>query len=809
MKASNQMERQRVRHPRPLESRAPHIRLGSAHWISAPEPSPIPAGERPAYEFKSSFYEPGAAAAAELTVTAHGIYEAFLNGTRVGDEELTPGFTSYGSRLYVQTFEVTGLLRPGLNTLRLVLSDGWYRGRCGASRIPDNFGTTTAIIAHLSTSHGNGESLVLETDGSWQCRVGAILAADLMDGQTTDLRREDSEPWGPVRVSDTEHSGTFVLERSPAPPVRRTRTIQPASITRLPTGRQVIDFGTNLNGWIRLRNLGPDGTTTVITHGEALDAEGDLTTEHLAYVDYPSVERLPVGQQDTVISRGNPTDEFEPRHTTHGFRYAAVDGRADDLQPEDVSAILVRSDLARTGTFRCSNPDLNQLHAITVASWQSNTCDIPTDCPQRERWGYTGDFQIFAESAAFLEDIRAFASKWLRALADDQLESGCITNVAPNCGTNPAFPVSLDGSAGWGDSATIVPWALYCAYGDRRILHDAYPMMKRWVDYAAGQAAAGRHDSRKARSLHPAPHETYLWDTGWHWGEWAEPGDVFDPLSDKSIVATAYLAHSASILARAASVLGETADAHRFAALADSVRSAWRTEFLGQDGHLTQESQANYTRALAFGLLDDAAQRATAARRLVELIHNADNHLSTGFLATPLLLPTLVETGHTDLAYTLLLQESAPGWLNMIRRGATTIWESWEGIRDDGTAHDSLNHYSKGAVIAFLHQYVAGLRPDPHHPGYAEFQVKPVPGPGITSAHAALQTAHGRITVEWHLREGRMVLDLEVPPDAAAHVHLPNGLQRSLAAGSYQIHDLTPEPASPSRQAPAGTQAQQ
>lgn len=763
------------------EKKSPAADLVGTTWITTPEPAP-PVGQRPAYEFRRTFTVTDAPIRATLTVTAHGVYEAFLNGQRVGDLELTPGITSYRKTLQVQQYDVTASTVEGDNELLIVLSDGWFRGRVGAHRVPDSFGTQTALVAALSIETTEGSTAVV-TDGTWETGIGAIIQADLMDGQTSDLRRLGATEWRPVVTADDPLTlDEDRLVWPVAPPVRKVETFPPVSIQRLPSGRQIVDFGQNLNGWVRLSQLGPSGTAIHLTHGEALDHDGDLTLEHLDITVAPGLPKLPVRQRDTVISRGEQSDVFEPRHTSHGFRYVAVDGLGEDLTAEDITAFQVRTDLRHIGTFSCSDPRLNELHRIAVASWRANTLDIPTDCPQRERWGYTGDFQIFARSAAFLDDIAGFARKWLTSLADDQRADGKITNVAPDCGIEPVpvIPISFDGSAGWGDAATIVPSELYRAYGDPSILIETAPMMRRWVDYAATTAAGDRHPSRAAIRPDAAPHERYLWDTGWHWGEWLEPDVPFNPQGDPAIVATAYLAHSAKLTAEAARVIGDHEAAERYASLARNVADAWCAEFLDADGTLAVPTQANYARGLAFGLIP-AELIAAAADHLVRLIEENGTHLGTGFLSTGMLLPVLADHGYADVAYNLLFQTEEPGWLVMLERGATTVWESWSGIDADGTPHESLNHYSKGAVIAFLHEYVAGITPA--EPGYTKVDIRPHLDQRLTWAEGTLQTKHGMISNRWERDGDEVTVRVSVPDNVTAIVHLPDAEPQEVSGG--------------------------
>lgn len=765
----------------------PSSLLEDADWITVEDD--LPAGGRPAYEFRREVELQSDIQCATLTITAHGIYEAFINGCRVGEQELTPGFTSYRRTLQVQQYEVADLLHPGANDIRFTVSDGWYRGRTGPDRVADGFGTEVAVIASISILTAAGVESSIATGTGWDVAAGTIVRADLMDGQHTDLRRAGQEEWRPAVISeDPLTRDRSRLTWSPAPPVRRTRAYAPMLIERLPSGRQIVDFGQNLNGWVRLSRLGPAGTAVTLTHGEALDRDGDLTLTHLD-VTTPS-GLLGVGQVDQVISRGAEGDVFEPRHTTHGFRYVAVDGLTEDLAVEDLTAFLVRTDLTSIGSFTSGDERINALHRIAVASWQANSCDIPTDCPQRERWGYTGDFQIFTRSAAYLDDVSGFAFKWLTSLADDQCPDGKVTNVAPDCGVvpNPFISTSFDGSAGWGDAATIVPWDLYRAYGDRDLLVRFYPMMRAWVDYAATAAATGRHARREEAKPTPADHESYLWDTGWHWGEWLEPGASFNPTADHTIVATAYLAHSAGIAAEVATMLGETEDATKYARLATRVGEAWRTEFLHPDGTLTRPTQANYVRALAFGLIPPALREASAAQ-LVGLIEENRDRLSTGFLSTGMLLPVLADNGYPEVAYRLLFQTEEPSWLAMLERGATTVWEDWSGLAPDGTANGSLNHYSKGAVVTFLHEYAAGIRPV--SPGYTTFAVHPFIWPEMGSAEGRLRTGHGEIVAGWSIASDRVHVAVTVPEGTSASVFLPDNTTETVGPGRHTwVQDL-------------------
>lgn len=760
----------------------------SARWISPHEPDRAPAGERPAYLLRHGFEVTGPVARARVYATAHGLYELTLNGRRIGDLELTPGTTSYRAHLDVQTYDVTDLVVGGPNEIGAVLSDGWWRGKVGFTREVDCFGTEVALLAQLEIDLEDGRRVTVATGDGWSSATGAILRADLIDGEGVDLRRQPAA-WHPAVVVD-EPFGP--LGTSPAPPVRRIDEVRPASVTRAPSGAQVVDLGQNINGWVRLDDLGPEGTEITLTHGELLDDAGEVTLEHLQPFEFGTTNVLSAGQVDTVVSRGVVGDGFEPRHTTHGFRYVSVEGHPDDLGADDVTGVVVHTDLARTGWFTCSDERLERLHDAAVWSFRDNACDVPTDCPQRERAGWTGDWQLFCPTAAFLYDVAGFTAKWLRDLRADQWPDGRVPNILPEAhgpaAQDDPTAAYLTGSAGWGDAAVIVPWEMWVEYGDERFLQEGFDSGSAWVEFAAGRARSGRHASRAAHRPEAAPHEAYLWDTGFHWGEWCEPGGnpagIFTQEQDVGDVATAFLHRSSDLLARAARLLDRPTDAERHRELAARSLDAWRREFIDGEGRLSPDTQANHVRALAFGLVPDEL-RSLVAARLVELIHEARDHLSTGFLATPYLLPVLADHGHLDVAYTLLFQDTPPSWLHMIDEGATTIWENWEGPAGGGSGIGSLNHYSKGAVITFLHRYVAGIRPDEDHPAYQRFTVAPMPGGGLTRAEAVHDSRRGRVRSAWSIAGGTFSLEVEVPPGAEAEVVLPNGSRTSAGPGVH------------------------
>jgi alpha-L-rhamnosidase len=762
-----------------------------AQWIEPAESEAMCShATHPAYLLRSSFLLDTPVARARLYATAHGVYEFFVNGQRVGDMELTPGCTSYRSNVQVQTFDISSLLFSGENVVCAVVSDGWFRGQTGLYRQVKIFGESVALLAQLHVYDAAGSVLRVGTGPDWVSATGSIREADLMKGQAVDLRCEPSA-WEPVTVRDYDLSQ---LRASPAPPVRRIEQLRPIAVTQPRPDTQVVDLGQNINGWVRLSNLGPKDTVLTLTHGEALDADGDVTLANVvtdvrrvaAEVQGSSDRPWPRDfsnldeplQVDHVISAGEPDALFEPRHTIHGFRYVRIEGHPDQVTADDVAGVVVHTDLQRVGWFECSDERINRLHEAAVWTFRSNACDLPTDCPTRERLGWTAEWQAFMPAAAFLYDIAGFTTKWLRDVAADQAPDGAVAPYSPY--TVPAgVSGNIESGAGWADAAVIVPWRLFREYGDRRLLEEQWPSMSAWVDYAARKAREQRHPDRIAARPVAAAHEEYILDSGIGGVEWLEAGVTnLEELTaasntENSDLATAYFHYSARLLAEMARVLGRV-DEVRYSALAAVTKRAWQAEFIRADGRLARETQAAYVRALAFDLVPEEL-RGQMVARLVELIREADTHPTTGNLSTGLLLPVLADLGHADVAYELLFQNTEPSWLTMIDRGATTIWESWHAVDGNGAPRFSLNHCALGAVISFLHRYVAGIRLSEVEPAYRRFQIAPVPGGGITSAHAVHDSPYGRVESAWRTDGQEFILDITVPSGTLANVQLPDG----------------------------------
>lgn len=764
--------------------------LDPADWTAAwirPDEGEVPkAGSRPAYLLRGEVFVNAAVRSARLHVTAHGLHETSVDGARVGDDELAPGYTEYAVHTHVRAHDVTALLAPGRHVVEALLADGWYRGKVGAPRASNQWGDRTAYLAQLVVEHEDGTTTVHGTGPDWEWATSHIVTADLIDGQVEDRRLVDGADWRQVVVDDRGHES---LTYSPAPPVRPVEELRPVSVTALRDGVQVVDLGQNINGHVRLTRLGPEGTELTLTHGEALGHDGDVTMDHLV-PNLPFLPDLTAGQVDRVVSAGVEGDAFEPRFTTHGFRYVRIEGDLPAISAGDVTGVVVHTDLPERGGFLCSDGRLNRLHDAAVWSFRGNACDVPTDCPTRERAGWTGDWQLYVPTASYLYDVAGFSLKWLRDLAAMQWADGTLNNMAPiPVAERTGFLEQVNGSAGWGDAVVLVPLEIYREYGDADVLAELWPAMVGWLDRMERMATHDRHPDRIALQPEPRPHDRYLWDTGFHWGEWLEPdghpGDDFEGFiaADKAVVATAFYAWTTRQAAEIARVLDDKVAADRYDELSRLVTSAWVTEFV-VDGHVVPHTQANLVRALAFDLLPESL-RQQAADDLAVLVRDFGVHVGTGFLATPDLLPVLADHGHEDLAYELLMQDTSPSWLAMIGRGATTVWELWDGIDADGVPHESLNHYSKGAVISFLHRYTAGLRRT--SPTWRTFEVAPLPGAGLTWVRTHHDSPHGRISVAWRLDEAVLTLDVTVPPGCMATVVLPSGEIAEVGPGDHSF----------------------
>ncbi|TDC50928.1 alpha-L-rhamnosidase [Jiangella ureilytica] len=732
---------------------------------------------------RREFTVDGTVVAARLYATAHGLYEAELNGRRVGDDTLSPGWTVYPQHLRYYTYDVTDLVRPGANTVGAWLGDGWYRGRLGWNGGFRNlYGSDLSFLAQLELTFADGRVETVATDEAWRAAPSPIIRTGNYDGEDYDARAEqpgwsspgfDDGAWTPVTVGVRDPA---TLRAPTGPPVRCTQELRPAAVPTTPSGKRVLDFGQNLVGRVRVRVTGPAGSTVTLRTAEVLQ-DGELYTRPLR--DARST--------DGYTLAGRPGgEEWEPRFTFHGFRYAEVTGWPGDLDAAvaagDVVARVYHTDLERTGWFECSDPLVNRLHENIVWSMRGNVVDIPTDCPQRdERVGWTGDIQVFGPTASFLYDVSGMLAGWLRDVEREQLPDGTVPWYVPVIPATHRWTPIRPGAA-WGDVATFLPWTLYERYGDAGVVADQFESARRWVDLIERLAGPD-----------------HLWDDGFQLGDWLDPAappqDPADARTDRYLVATAYFAASARRVARLAEVLGREDERAHYAALADAVRSAFAAAYVLPDGRMTSDAQTAYALGLRFDLIPSEL-RAAAGRRLGELVRADGNRIATGFVGTPLVSDALTDAGELDTAYDLLLERECPSWLYPVTQGATTVWERWDSLLPDGSVNPgtmtSFNHYALGAVADWLHRVVAGLAPAA--PGYRRVRFRPRPGGGLTWARARHRSPYGEVSIEWRRSGNEVVVETELPLGTTGVLELPGGVGVELVAGRHEHRSSSAAP---------------
>ncbi|MEE4195846.1 MAG: family 78 glycoside hydrolase catalytic domain, partial [Anaerolineae bacterium] len=616
---------------------------------------------------------------------------------------------------------------------------------------------------------------------------------DAKEGEDYDARLEmpgwdqphfDASAWHAVRV--TQGNGARVSASNSVPMVEK-ETFTPTVLTT-PDGSTVLDFRQNIAGYISFKVQGKAGHTVKLIHGESLDENGNFTIAHLNMNFHGGPTRR--FQELHYTLNGNGTESYKTKFSVAGFRYVHLIDWPCEAKPEDFTAYALYSDNAQTATFHCSDPDIDQLFQNTLWSQKGNFLDVPTDCPTRERAGWTGDGQIFVRTGTYLMDTAAFFKKWLKDMAVLQRPDGKIHNQIPAT-SDPDDPNHMDsrtaGSAGWGDAAVIIPWTMWKMTGDLRFLEENWDMMQKWVDYEIRHAK----ETNPNRPPIENPYAEYTWDTCFHFGEWfeADADDKRPNLRDAHIlgqpeVATAYFAYSAGLLAECAQALGKTVEAERYAHVSEMAMKAYQFLF-APDGKIDSHHQANFVRPLALGLLTEE-QAQVVAQDLVELIASRDYHLGTGFLSTKFLCKVLEEHGYLDVAYKLLEQRTMPSWLYSVTKGATTIWEVWHGIDENNVPHNSHNHYSYGAVVSWLIESVAGIKLDEESPGFKHFFLEPLPGGSLTHTKATYESPYGEIASAWKLEHGIFVYDVKVPPNTTATVILPDGSEpRKIGSGAY------------------------
>lgn len=711
---------------------------------------------------------------ATLFVSALGIYTAHVNGTRLGPGVLTPGWTSYRYRVQYQAYDVTDFLDRE-TTLELGLGLGWAKGELGWAGKMKYDDSNPAVIAWLEITYTDGNRDTISTGPDWEVYTSQVLYAELYHGETVDLTAEQkyigNAVLTPQAVALIPQVGEWITEHE---------RLAPIAVLQTPKGETVLDFGQNMTGYVELSICGSRGSQVIIHHAEVLDKEGNF---------YRGNYRTARNEMTYILSGGQ--DVFKPCYTFQGFRYIRLtEYPLDRVDPANFRAVVVHSQMKRTGTFCCGNEKINQLYHNVIWGQKSNYLDIPTDCPQRdERLGWTGDAQVFCRTAAINFDVAQFFKKWLGDVALEQCPNGSVAGIVPDCFyDNPAKSTRV--SAAWGDAACIIPWELYQAYGDADQLREWFPMMKKWVDY-----------------LHSAGPEEYLWLGGLHYGDWLgmDAGeDSYVGATANDLIASAFFAHSAQLLIWAGEVLGEDMSSYR--KLHRKVVAAFRDYFMENgmpkeefpyteilpEGHepvdITRSglTQTALVLILHFELCTEQERPALAAA-LAKLVQENNNHLATGFVGTPYLLHVLSENGYSDLAFDLLFQESSPSWLYSVRHGATTMWEHWNSIKDDGSFWsddmNSFNHYAYGAVFDWIFGVAVGIKPSA--PAYRKVTIAPHPDRRLGWTDASIQTRNGRIRVCWYFKDEMVYYEFDIPDGVTAEICLPSGYHETMRGGSY------------------------
>jgi alpha-L-rhamnosidase len=711
--------------------------------------------QRPSPLFRKTFLINKKIASATAFITAHGLYEAKINGKRVGTDYFTPGWTSYRNRLQYQVYDVTGMISNGVNAIGVTLGSGWYRGYIGFSNQHNFYGKDIALLMQVDITYSDGSSESIITDQNWKSATGAIRSSEIYHGEAVDAR-EGKKDWALSSYNDAGWAGVKVADHpmntlvgTYNETVKKKETFRPVSIFKTPSGEQVMDFGQNLVGWVTVKVKGKAGDKIVISHSEVLDKTGNFYITNLRAAK----------AQDIYILKGDEEEIFEPVFTWHGFRYIKIEGYPGELKTDHFTAVALYSDMPVTGSFNTSHALINKLQQNIEWGQKGNFIDVPTDCPQRdERLGWTGDAQAFARTGSFNMNVHTFFYKWLQDVAADQQPSGSVPFVVPN-----VLGANAGGSAGWADAATIIPWTMYLAYGDKKILENQYNSMKAWVGYMQKNSAND------------------LWNKGFHFGDWLfyRPDDDNDgraAVTDKYLIAQCFYSHSTQLLINTAKVLGKTEDVATYEALQQKIKSAFMKEYMTDNGRLVSGTQTAYVLALHFDMLPEDLRK-QAAERLATNVRSYNNHLTTGFLGTPYLCHVLTRFGYTDVAYNLLLQETYPSWLYPVKMGATTIWERWDGIKPDGSfqtpSMNSYNHYAYGAIGDWMYRVMAGLDTYEDGPGYKHIKIKPHIGGGFTHATASLQTYYGKLGSGWKLEGDKLVMDVEIPVNTMATVYVP------------------------------------
>lgn len=742
----------------------------AAKWITS-DNSEENFGEEKCPLLRNKIKVNGKIKAARIYATALGLYKLYINGKRVDDNLFTPGWTSYNKRLQYQTYDVMNLLTQGNNVIGAILANGWYKGNLAWEDSKNLYGDKRALLLQLHITYEDGREEVIISDDNWKVSTGPILMSEIYHGETYDSTLE-KEGWNTPNFDDCEWENARctpytkeILVAQENVPVRVIEEINPIEIITTPKGEVVIDFGQNMVGWAQFKVQGEAGTIVTLKHAEVLDSEGNFYTDNLRSAK----------QTIRYILKGNGAAVYEPHFTFQGFRYVSIEGYPGGIKLENFIGKVIHSVMEQTGEFNCSNELINKLQHNILWGQKGNFLDVPTDCPQRdERLGWTGDAQMFIRTACFNMNVAPFFSKWLKDLYADQSMDKGIPFVIPQVLDDKSYS-----SSAWGDAATICPWTIYLCYGDKRILEEQYESMKMWVGYIRAQ---GENE--------------YLWNTGFHFGDWlgldSKP-DSYVGATPKDFIATAFYAYSTEILASTAKIINKLSEAKEYRELYNNIIKNFRQEFVTPNGRLVAQTQTAHVLALMFNLVEECDKKRTADT-LVEYLEESNYHLTTGFVGTPYLCHVLSENGYNDIAYKLLLQTDCPSWLYQITKGATTIWEHWDGIKEDGSFWskdmNSFNHYAYGAIGDWLYRVVCGIDTSIKAPGYKHINICPKPGFGLDFAEAKLQTMYGPIKSKWNKKDEKTELTVAIPANTTATIVLTDATLSKLLVNGIDINKV-------------------
>lgn len=734
---------------------------------------------------------------ARIYATAHGIYEVEIDGEKVGDMELAPEFSAYQDYLQYQTYDVTNKMKNDEQILHFWLADGYYIGRIGVIGVGYEYGDNTAILFQIEVEYEDGSRQILVSDEECLYTESYIRYSDIFIGEKQDMRIKNTivqreacglnpTQWMSPIIKDYGYES---LIGQSAEPVRLLLNIPAVEIIRTPKNETVIDFGQVLAGRVRISVNGIAGQEISLTHQETLDEYGDF---------YYNIGTLNCDQKDSYILCDG-MQILEPRFTFHGFRYVKVEGLIENIKPEQCIAVVMGSDCEKTGIFQCSDKRLNQLQHNIEWSQKANIFSIPTDCPQRERAGWTGDIQIYAPTACYNMYMVPFFKRWLAQMRAEQLETGEVPVVVPYNEGYRNMQMQFGGttSAGWGDACVILPWTLYQHYDDISFLNDNYEMMNLWMNYVATEAAKIPDDMKEA-SDHVKECQKYLWNAGFHFGDWLYPSAknpdgssnaFLSAVSTKDMVAPAMYAYSVQTMEKVCHALGKKDKAEYYRELDDKIKNAFDAVYVDENGHLPMELQGLYVLALQMDLIPKS-KRSGAIERLVHLIEANNGCLDTGFLSVPFLLDVLYNNGKKEEAYKLLYNEKCPSWLYEVKKGATTIWESWDAVMENGRPNKtSFNHYAFGCVGDWIYRTILGLKQKTV--GYKEIIIEPDFDCGLTWAFGSYHSIYGEIVIRWEKNNKNIMLNVHVPVNTTAEIILKYHNQKStrvVGSGTYDFN---------------------